>query len=299
MSYQHILMATDFSETADHAIELGARLARLHQARVSLVHAYDLFPMPSAVSYPAAMWTGADVDQQVRADAQRSLEEMARDKLADLQPVEATVLNRTGPALAICDHAEEHGVDLIVVGTHGRTGVSHLLIGSVAETVVRHAPCPVLVARPSTSLDRFPTHVIACTDFSPASEPGLEQAAELARAHSSRITLLHVYESPPPMTRLGKEVYRSIESIDADLKKALADLERKHFGGAVTTALLMASSSAKAIALYAERHEADLVCVATHGRTGLARMLTGSVAEKIVRHAPCSVLVARSRLDES
>jgi nucleotide-binding universal stress UspA family protein len=234
-----------------------------------------------------------DLDQQLRRDAQRSLLKLRDERLPALEHVDVDVLHHPSAAIAICDYAAQRDADLVVVGTHGRTGLAHLLAGSVAEAVVRHAPCSVLAVRPTAEMAHFPRHVLVCTDFSPASEPALRTAAMLARAFESRVTLLHVYVDPPALPGLKDKPYHAFEAVDADIRKALSELERRHFGGAVTTALLVAPNPAEAIASYALRNSADLVVVATRGATGLERLLLGSVAQRVVRHAPCPVLVAR------
>ena len=291
MSYAHIVVATDFSEQAERALGVAKKLAERFGSRVTLFHGYSILP-PSAV-YPDALWPAAHIDLQLREDARRSLEVLRREWLPSIEQVEVVAVPHPNAAIAISDYASEHGADLVVAGTHGRTGLAHVLLGSVAEALVRHAPCPVLVVR--GNMERFPQHVLACTDFSAEAESALAAAGHIARAFEAKVTLLHVYGDPPELPGLPERPYRTVEGIDEDMKKALADLERKHFGGTVETALLVAPNHAEGIATYAERHGIDLIALATHGRTGIRRLLLGSVAEKVVRHAPCSVIVARSR----
>lgn len=290
MKNGHIVVATDFSELSQRALAAAKRLAQRFSSRISLVHVYSL--MPPAAAYPAALWPAAELDQQVAEDARRSLEELAKRKLADIERVDIEAIHHPNAAIAIADYAEAHRADLVVVGTHGRTGLAHFLIGSVAEAVVRHAPCPVMAFRPTVEIGNFPRHVLACTDFSTASESALEAAGEMARAFEARVTLLHVYVDA---LALPGRAYQAFEAADESIKKALAELERKHFGAEVTTALLVGPSAADAITSYALRHDVDLTVLSTHGRTGMKRLVLGSVAEKVVRHSSAPVLVARSR----
>ena len=139
-----ILVATDFSEHADHALEYAAQLAARFDATLHLVHAVSIAPMgvpEIGVAYSAMMV------ESITKDAQTALETRAaryRDRVT-VAPVRLEL----GDARDIIDRvAEQIGADLIVIGTHGRRGIRRMLLGSVAESVVRSAPCPVLTIRP-------------------------------------------------------------------------------------------------------------------------------------------------------
>ena len=138
--FNKILLPTDFSDHANEALRYATQLAKTHAASLCLVHAYDLLPY--------ALPDGPIMDERqletVRAAFQKQLEQLR-------QTAEATGIGRVetqllqGPASSeIVRVAGDQHFDLIVMGTHGRTGLSHLLIGSVTEKVVRRAPCPVL-----------------------------------------------------------------------------------------------------------------------------------------------------------
>jgi universal stress protein A len=142
---QNILVATDFSEASDSALDYGRALAFSFGARLHVLHAVD----------NSLLWTGAEGVAYDYAQVQDEMAEAARNKLADIigpdngqSPTTRTVV-KTGaaPAYAIAEYAKQANIDLIVMGTHGRGFVGHLLIGSVAERVVRIAPCPVLTVR--------------------------------------------------------------------------------------------------------------------------------------------------------
>ncbi|MCA9608059.1 MAG: universal stress protein [Myxococcales bacterium] len=142
----HILVPTDFSDASKLATDAAAMLAKRFGAKVTLIHVHD----PDGLRAPAHMayspMRQADVESEVKA--------MVEEKLGDLRDagfpgveVTAELVEDESPAHAICAHAEQVGADLIVIATHGRTGLKHLLIGSVAERVVRHATMPVLTLR--------------------------------------------------------------------------------------------------------------------------------------------------------
>ena len=139
-----LLVATDFSEHADHALEYAAELATLLDATVHLVHALPPAPMGGpelGVAYSSAVMASLSEQAQTALDA-RAARYHGRVTLA-------RVRLQIGDAREVIDGvAEQIGADLIVMGTHGRRGIRRVLLGSVAESVVRTAPCPVLVIRP-------------------------------------------------------------------------------------------------------------------------------------------------------
>lgn len=144
---QTILVPTDFSEASELAIEAARILALQNEATVILVHVFDPVPLaPIATRNVTAVG-----QQQLEADLESSIHEaldaLRREKLAEVKTVRTELLLGSNPANVICDFAKKEDVDLIAVSTHGRTGLSHLLIGSVAERIVRHAICPVLTLR--------------------------------------------------------------------------------------------------------------------------------------------------------
>ena len=141
---KHILLATDFSQAADAAVEKAVELARTFDSKLTALHVHGRPPGAPEAVVPSASEVSSEA---LDAISSQHLERLKRERLSDMESVELAVVEHVSPALAICKYAERQGVDLIVMGTHGRTGVSRFLIGSVAEKVVRHANCAVLIAR--------------------------------------------------------------------------------------------------------------------------------------------------------
>jgi universal stress protein A len=142
-----VLVATDFGDTSKSALEYGRNLARAFGAKLHVLHvAARIVPMSAAEFDPTNL---ADVQADIVEDANRQLNRLLTDNERTLLQTKTMVLASTSPATAIVGYAKEAHVDIVVVGTHGRGGISHLLMGSVAEHVVRNAPCPVLVVRPN------------------------------------------------------------------------------------------------------------------------------------------------------
>lgn len=289
--YRHIVFATDFSEGADRIAVSVAQLATKLDAKVSLVHVVGL------VLSPGAMVPGYDpgLVKQLVSDADAALDRLRREELVG---VESRAFSLVGgsPAASIVDFLAEHAADLCVVGTHGRTGMSRALIGSVAERVVRHAPCDVLALRldpdqPTLSLRRM----VCATDFSEHAERALMVAGGLARLSGSELRLLHVVKPERPFFDLDGAVVVDPAEITRRAWDELSDLRSAKLADNpnVLTDTLIDDSPAVSIAAYAERHRAGLIVVGTEGRTGLRRAWIGSVAERVVRHASCAVLVVR------
>ena len=143
VSIRRILVPLDFSEHADAILEWAAHLATEHKSTLILLHAYHLpveFQQMEGAYLPAEFWT------QVKTEAEKALEGHAAKLRTQGIPVETEVVEGY-PATAIEEEAERQKADLIVIGTHGHTGLKHLLLGSVAERVVQKAPCPVLTVK--------------------------------------------------------------------------------------------------------------------------------------------------------
>jgi nucleotide-binding universal stress UspA family protein len=144
--FQRILCATDFSETAEAAWDMARDLARVHGAELMLLHVFADLPQYSYAEVPAP------TVQQVWESQRRWVDEAVAERVAvaTRAGLRARPIVKTGAAAAvIAETAAEERADLVVIGTHGRTGLNRLLVGSVAERVVRLAPCPVVTVKPS------------------------------------------------------------------------------------------------------------------------------------------------------
>ncbi len=193
------------------------------------------------------------------------------------------------PHSVVLQHAEAIGAGLIVVGSGSfEAGTS---FGGVAERIVRDAHCPVLIAKP-----RRPGPVLAATDFSDPGLPAVRWGEAEANRRGTKLTVLHavdlyVSQVASPELNLPEVSLQLIEARRADGRARLEKLqqERKPSGGT----RLLEGPAQDAIVTAAEQLGADLVVIGTHGRTGFRRLALGSVAEGVVRRAPCSVLVVR------
>jgi nucleotide-binding universal stress UspA family protein len=196
----------------------------------------------------------------------------------------------------ILDRAAKSDADLIVMGTHGRGGMAHVLLGSVAERVVRTAHCSVLTLRDRP--DRTVRQVLVPTDFSATADAALDCAFVLAARLGADLQLLHVVDDPFLAEGMAAEAYIAEAPTvrTAMLRDAQARLKHRSSWPGVDVTVhteVVFGHNAKTIAEYAAMRNIDLIVMGTHGRTGVAHLLLGSVAERLVRTAPCPVLTVR------
>lgn len=287
-----IMVATDFSDTAQAGVRWAAELARSYGASIDLVHAL-LLPnratdfAPSEPGITEALWEAAQTRMDATAEGVRGF------------GIEVAAEVRLGlPSEAVLEAIAERQPDLVVVGTRGHTGLTHLLLGSTAERVVQHSPRPVLTVHPGDiDQHREVETILFTTDFSPESDRALEPALGLLRRRpSGKLILLNVYHLPYEYTvygtiptalnfrddAQGKSEVR-LREIAAPLLEEGLDVEpvsRQGFPPEVIVA-------------EAEERDADLIVMGTHGRSGLADLLLGSTARRVVQTAPCPVLTVR------
>lgn len=143
---QHILVTTDFSQASYLALDAAALLAKNLGAKVTLLHVFDPAPF-GAAALPMQPIDFVGNSPEIVERIEKGLHELAETRMPELKDIDIKIVDHSSPAQGICEVAKRVGADLIIISTRGRTGLAHLLIGSVAERVVRHAPCPVLTLR--------------------------------------------------------------------------------------------------------------------------------------------------------
>jgi nucleotide-binding universal stress UspA family protein len=301
-----VLVPTDFSAASKEAFAYARALAERFDASLHLVHAFE-DPFATA-AFAAEMYAPLPAnlrDTMLRDIEQRLALQFPADDRARFKGTTEIV---TGPtAKAIVEYSHSLGSDLIVMGTHGRGGMAHLLLGSVAERVVRTAACPVLTVRETPA--RAIRRILVPTDFSATADAALDYARLLAGRFGAALQLLHVLDDPFVTEGLAAEAYMTEAPV---LRSALLRDAQDRLGHRVAPlpgvseiegtprasrvdAEVLFGHGAKTIAEYAAEREADLIVMGTHGRTGVAHLLLGSVAERVVRHAPCPVLTVKHR----
>lgn len=299
LQLRNLLLARDFSSVSDQALHYAVDLARRTGATLHLIYAEVLHEDPFRPVEPGASSSPEDqIRQRLRQDTDGAL---LTDKYPDLE-VNERVERDVAAAPAILNYAAQHDVDLIVLGTHGRRGVRRLLLGSVAEEVVRRADRPVLTVRQARQTEGEALaveRILVPVDFSTYAKEALRYAREVAGLYDARIDLLHVIEENlHPAFYVGG--VQSIYDIEPDIEEKALERLRAFYGevgadeGPEMQEHVMSGRAARQIAQFAEEEGSDLIVMSTHGRTGLEHFLLGSVAEKVVRHVSAPVFTVKA-----
>jgi nucleotide-binding universal stress UspA family protein len=281
--FNRILVPTDFSKASDAALAHARTLAGSTGATLHLLH----------VAYNAL----ADPRDYETAAYEKLLQRLSGESPGDILIVQRS----EAPADEITRYARAHNIDLIVMGTHGRGRVAHLLLGSVAEKVARTAPCPVLTMREMPRTPGGRPRLLVPTDFSSCSDAAFGCAQRIAAKMRGSVCLLHVIEHPPAGVTFGSEscAPASLQARQDQAENARVELGRRMLADSrsriAITGDFVFGASAAMISAYAADHAFDMIVMGTHGRSGIAHLLMGSVAETVIRTARCPVLTVKSR----
>lgn len=288
---ERMLLATDTSPDARSAEDYALFLASMWGASLSVLSVLELAPGMNP-NYPVNhVYLG-----ELRKDAIRGLNAIEGRAAALGVPV-TTRLAVGIPSEQIARAADAEQASLLVVGTRGKTGLSHVLLGSTAERVVRTSPCPVLAVRSRGREAGAPflTHLLVPLDFSECSLDAAEYGALVAGKAKAGVTLLHVLEPVcygldftlshgAERERLQAAVIQRLDGLAAAFNAA----------GIVADRIVRGGLPGDAILETAGQRSCDLIVMGTHGRRGISHALAGSVAESVLRRAPCPVLTVRS-----
>lgn len=291
-SIHDIIVPTDFSKLSDAAVNSAAQLARDRDATLHLLHVVRLPFVHTTydVNVPQFVWDGLRDEVHAQMDS-------VRERLTSLgiDRVERLISENLQPAEFIAKHARELDADLVVMATHGRKGLTHAFLGSIAEKVLRTCPKPVLAVRQAGLSEHGIRRVLVATDFSPHSDRAKALAASLAGSSNATIDLVHVLEEAPEYAiRVTPEIaefeaqarartHERLEAAGADLQKSGIEV-RTH---------LRKGYPPEVISQLATDCESDLIVMGTHGHRGFDRLSLGSVAERTLRLAGCPVLTTR------
>ncbi|QLC35014.1 universal stress protein (plasmid) [Halarchaeum sp. CBA1220] len=273
--YSRLLCPTDGSDVSATAIESAVELAAQLGADVTVRH----------------VRTGDDGGLDGAALVPEGVAARADDLGVAL---ESAVVDADGPVHeAILRHAEEAGADCVVMGTHGRTGLERLRLGSVTERTLRESTLPVLTVRGDTALDPDVERVLVPTDGSGYAEAAARDAITLAGETSSALHVVHAVDPGTFAAELSTSTLEAFENAGKEAVAAIADAAESDGVRDVETAVLT-GSPVTTIVEYASEHDVDCIVMGTHGRTGVSRVLLGSVAARVVRLADVPVLVVPS-----
>jgi nucleotide-binding universal stress UspA family protein len=293
----------DFSEVSSHALDQAAVLAQRTGARLTVLHVF-LSVMPTTGLSALDAQTSQIIEPQ---DLQELRDRVASACRAATEAGVALDIVIVGgaPVPVILEQAASRSADLIVMGTHGTSGVQHLLLGSVTEKVLRKASCPVLTVPPRAHAGPVASfgHVLCAVDFSDGSRLAVQAAAAIVEGTPATVTLLHVLESPwheppvpgmegvpPSQVQALLEYRRYLESSAADGLKALAASSLP--GRDIATSVRFGKSYVELLDA-AREGGADLIVLGVRGRSAVDIGFFGSTTNHVVRGATCPVLTVR------
>lgn len=288
-----VLVPTDGSDHARRAAEHGDALARALDASLHLLNVVDL--RTEAGPFDAGGLRD-EVRERLREDGERTIEETTV-VLETPDSVETSVVEGD-PVEDILAYVGDHGVDLVVIGTQGRTGLDRYLTGSVAEGVVRHADVPVLTVSETgwgTGVGPY-DDVLLATDGSEYADAAVEPAVEVAAAFDATVHVHHVVDARNAAASGGynppSEVIEELREGGEEIVDRVASRVREA-GPEVTTGVDQ-GVPAESLLEYAQESSIDAIAMGTAGRTGLDRFLLGSTTERVIRHADVPVLAVNA-----
>lgn len=308
MTLDNVLIPTDFSACADHALSHAVEMADRFDARLHILHVVNELD-PDWYGITEAQERAVKLRDQIKSEARDRLEELVPGK--DHHDFETTVSLQLSFDVAdsINEYVQEREIDLVVMGTHGRQGIDRLMLGNVANKLIRHAPCPVMTIReevPWTDEEEEVVYddILAPIDFSDHSRRALRVSKSFSSRYAARLHLMFVAEqrTVPTFSDTGIPGVGVVEmdpEIVANAEEGLKKLSENVGGPEVKSAYHVREGEvSKDVVDFAETNGVDLIVMATRGLTGVDRFLLGSNTERIVRVAPCPVLTIPSEAGE-
>jgi nucleotide-binding universal stress UspA family protein len=301
LRFKQILCPIDFSAFSRNAFDCAVGVARCYDASLAVLH---VLPMPAAVHPVPFGPEGGPFGVEV--DRRRVLSEFPRFLGLEQSigvPVTYHAIEAHSVQKEILLQVSKLAADVVVMGTHGRSGFERLLLGSVTEKVLRTSPVPVLTV-PSHAPDVVPIgrgpfrRILYATDFSPGSEHALRHAASLAEHAAAQLTLLHAVELVPvgydPIVVMPFDVTAYNTSLEEAAKTRLRTFvpDAIRLGCDTDDVVTSGKPYVEILRIAAERH-VDLIVLGVHGRSALDRLVFGSTTEHVVRRAACPVLTVR------
>ncbi len=298
-----ILHPTDFSESAATAFRYALQLADRLDSTLHLLNVAPTFgDDPIRGAYEAKL-DEESFYEQIREQADELVAPFL--EAAEERGVPVTYVHRHDgtPGEQIVEYVDAEAVELVVMGTHGRGRIRRALLGSVAREAVQYASCSVLTVRRDVTTDPQDwSRLLVPVDLSSFSAPLLHTAKDMAAAFQASIDLLHVVEPLPfPVPLVGAVTIRDLVSDPTEqIENRLDDLQKRVDGGGVTVRTHAREGHAATTILDAANElDADMIIIASHGLSGLERILLGSVTARVVRRAECPVFVARVEPEEA
>jgi nucleotide-binding universal stress UspA family protein len=294
--YEKILLPLDGSDLAQQAIPYAEKLAGSLGSQIKLVHVRA--PHEDKYSNMHKLYL-QKIAEAVKSGAEQYVDKPGKDKIT----VQSTIL--TGdPAQEIVDYANKENIDLIVMSTHGRTGITRWALGSVADRVLRATRKPLALIRakdirPNTRPKNIINKILVTLDGSAQSEVVIPYVEDLASRIKAEVVLLHVLEPSYYVFTVGgfnwdaysEKQRRSMKAFYTDYLQGIADKFRKM--GITTKYQVAFGIVAEVIIDFSDKVHADFVAMSTHGRSGVNRWVLGSVTERVLRAGNTSLFLVR------
>jgi nucleotide-binding universal stress UspA family protein len=299
LQIRNVLVPVDFSAPSLSAVQFALPLIKHFGADLHLVHVFATdHPFSGLVGMPFVL-----PELEISRSIDGQLKDVAQKYSIDASPENLHVLK--GRAFEeICRLAQDTGIDLIVIATRGNTGLKHLALGSTAERVVRYSSCLVLVVRDaelSGAVIGF-RKILVPIDFSECSMNGLAYAKAFAKQFKSTLVLLNSvhFEHCVASDECARyDLPRLMQYAETSAREQMHELvEKTDWDGLEVETSLQTGHPGQQICERANESGVDLIVTSTHGTTGFKHLLLGSVAEYVVRHAHCPVLVVPTRSSE-
>jgi nucleotide-binding universal stress UspA family protein len=292
-----ILFATDGSPEADLARDLLSRLPFVSGSELLVASVVGREETDDDESHDQPNNVSTDEIREAREEVERSAYQLAKAGVA----TECLVVGGY-PADVICRIAEEKDIDLVVLGSSGRSALARFFLGSVSQRAAKHASCPVLIVKPPAEPIQ---EVLVGVDGSEDSKLAVEFLHKFPLPQPTQVTLVHVVHVPSPAfgdargyyetAELGGELERLRAAAEGEGQKVLEEASESLRGAFKVESLLTAGPPARRLIELAGDRDASLVVVGCRGLTGVERFLMGSVSLQVCHHAPCSVMVVRER----
>jgi nucleotide-binding universal stress UspA family protein len=308
-----ILVPVDLSRMSIQGIETAKRLGRRFGATIHVAHVWEPLYAKAFVA-PAVAW--GEFSISLAEETRKQLEQRLRTiaSKCGLSPSDKTHFREGAPAFdVVCGLAAEIPADLLVVPTRASKGIKRFFLGSTAERLIQHSPCPILVDRKSAAQLSFNNSlpvgqalridkILVPVDFSDCSREGLRYAIEFARKFAAKITVLHVldpgYSEPKDMRTMqhlggfaGASVRRVLKEVRQEMRKFVRSVA---FGRTKANSEITIGPPVEQISDFARANDFDLIITSTHGLTGFKHVLIGSIAEHLVRQSRVPILVVPS-----
>ena len=268
---ERLLVATDGSEASRNAVAVGLELAKVCSSKLEVIAVAVVL---TNLEYDGALpWVIDDAEKEMQKKLE-AVKDMVKEEGIDCEII---VHRGEDPYVEIVDEAVKNKTDMIIIGTHGRTGVKRFVMGSVARNVIGHAPCKVLVIPPGAKIGY--STILVATDGSTHSDAAVSEAVTIAKRCGSSLIIVSVASSNDEIATAEENVKRALEAADKE--------------GVKKEGIVLRGKADQAIVEAAGQKEAGLIVMGRHGKTGLMSLVMGSVTEHVLNHGNTAVLVAK------